>query len=227
MPEILKHELLPVPVALAEMNGNLRAGSKSILVQAITDGISCPSSLSTVDMQNATIIIDGQAIILAIGKPTGLVTFGDFANTFVQSVLNAGTMFNRIDVVFDRYYDVSIKSATRRRRSQGTRPIRRIIEHANVPLPSSWNNFIALSENKADLAHFLSQQLIVQAPHSKVIVAAGGFSSEETVESSHSDIDTEPLEARHEEADTRIVLHCVKNHTDKIVVQCRDTDVIA
>lgn len=216
-----------MPVALAEMNGNLRAGSKSILVQAITDGISCPSSLSTVDMQNATIIIDGQAIILAIGKPTGLVTFGDFANTFVQSVLNAGTMFNHIDVVFDHYYDVSIKSATRRRRSQGTRPIRRIIEHANVPLPSSWNNFIALSENKADLAHFLSQQLIVQAPHSKVIVAAGGFSSEETVESSHSDIDTEPLEARHEEADTRIVLHCVKNHTDKIVVQCRDTDVIA
>ena len=27
-----------------------------------------------------------------------------------------------------------------------------------------------------------------------------------TVESSHSDIDTEPLEARHEQADTRIVL---------------------
>ena len=60
---------------------------------------------------------------LAIGKPTGLVTFGDFANAFVQSVLNAETVFNRIDVVFDRYYDVSIKSATRRRRSQGTRPI--------------------------------------------------------------------------------------------------------
>ena len=73
-------------------------------------------------------------------------------------------------------------------------------------LPSSWSNFIALSENKADLAHFLSQQLIVQAPHSKVIVAAGGFSNEEMVESSHSDINTEPLEARHEEADTKIVL---------------------
>ena len=70
--------------------------------------------------------------------------------------------------------------------------------------------------------------MIVQAPHSKVIVAASGFSNEETVESSHSDIiDNEPLEARHEETDTRIVLNCVKNLTDKIVVQCRDTDVIA
>jgi len=67
----------------------------------------------------------------------------------------------------------------------------------------------------------------VQAPDSKVIVVAGGFSSEEMVESSCSDIDTEPLEVRHEEADTRIVLHCVENHADTIVVQCRDTDAIA
>ena len=36
-------------------------------------------------MQNATLILDGQALILAIGKPTGLVTFGDFVNAFVQS----------------------------------------------------------------------------------------------------------------------------------------------
>ncbi len=46
LPEILKHELLPVPVSLAEMNSNLLTGSKAILVQAITESISCPSSLS-------------------------------------------------------------------------------------------------------------------------------------------------------------------------------------
>ena len=34
-------------------------------------------------------------------------------------------------------------------------------------------------------------------------------------------------EAQHEEADTRIILDCVENHTYKIVVQCRDTNVIA
>ena len=49
------------PIALAEMNGNLRTGLKAILVQAITNDILCPS-LSTVDMQNATLIIDGQSI---------------------------------------------------------------------------------------------------------------------------------------------------------------------
>ena len=177
-------------------------------------------------MQNASLIIDGQALVVAIGKPPGLVTFGDFANTFVEAVLKAGANFNRIDVVFDRYYKVSIKSATRTRRCQGMRAIRRVIEHGNVPLPSNWKNFLALSENKADLARFLSQQLIVQAPSSKVIVVAGGFTDEEMVESSQSNVDTVQLEARHEEADTRIVLHCTKNHTDKIVVQSRDTDVL-
>ena len=42
------------------------------------------------DIQNATLIIDGQALVVAIGKPTGVVTFGDLANTFVQAVLSAG-----------------------------------------------------------------------------------------------------------------------------------------
>ena len=47
------------------------------------------------------------------------------------------------------------------------------------------------------------------------------------VESSCSDVDTVRLEAQHEEADTRMILHCVENHTGKIVVQSRDTDVLA
>ena len=63
----------------------------------------------------------------------------------------------------------------------------------------------------------------MQAPNSKAIVVAGGFTSEEMVESSCSDADTVRLEAQHEEVDTS----CVENHTRKIVVQSRDTDVLA
>ena len=57
-------------------------------MQAIIEGISCPSSLFSVDTQNATPIIDGQVLVIAIGKPTGFVTFGDLANVFAQAVLN-------------------------------------------------------------------------------------------------------------------------------------------
>ena len=59
----------------------------------------------------------------------------------------------------------------------------------------------------------------MQAPDSKVIAVAGVFTREEMVKSSSADVDTEPLEAQHKEAHTRIILHCVENHTDKIVVQ--------
>jgi hypothetical protein len=37
-------------------------------------------------------------------------------------------LFNRIEVVFNRYYKDSIKSGTRKRRGKRTRPVRRVIE---------------------------------------------------------------------------------------------------
>ena len=37
------------------------------------------------------------------------------------------------------------------RRTRGNRPIRRVIENGDVPLPSDWNNFLASAENKEDL----------------------------------------------------------------------------
>jgi len=42
---VLKYELLPVPVALAEMNGSFRSGQKSVLADLITSGINCPSEI--------------------------------------------------------------------------------------------------------------------------------------------------------------------------------------
>ena len=68
---------------------------------------------------------------------------------------------------------------------------------------------MAHPENKADLANFLSQQLILKAPVNKCIVVSGGFTDEERVESSDSMVITEHLRALHEEADRRIILHCM------------------
>lgn len=65
---------------------------------------------------------------------------------------------------------------------------------------------MALEENKADLARFLSQQLILQTPQNKVIVVSGGFSDEKQVEASSPLVNTEELEAQHEEADTHMIL---------------------
>ena len=95
-----------------------------------------------------------------------------------------------------------------------------------MPLPSDWSGFLACPENKSDLACFLSNELILQAPDTKAIVVSGGFSDELVVKSSCQLIDTNSLSARHEEADTRLILHCINAKTDTIVVKARDVDVL-
>ena len=42
---ILKHQLLPVHVSFAEMNGTLRTGNKSDLANVVTEDIDCPETI--------------------------------------------------------------------------------------------------------------------------------------------------------------------------------------
>ena len=55
---------------------------------------------------------------------------------------------------------------------------------------------------------------------------AGGFAQITDVKSSDPEMDTSPLAANHEEADTRLVLHCVNTNAETVVVLVRDTDVL-
>ena len=45
-----------------------------------------------------------------------------------------------------------------------------MIEERKVPLPNDWTHLMALSDNKADYARFLSEELIMQAPEGKEII---------------------------------------------------------
>lgn len=221
----MKHELLPVPISLAEMNGSLRTGNKSVLADKLTEDIVCPEAIEVHNLSSC-LIIDGQALVVALGKPEKAVTFGDLADTYVRAVLKAGSNYQRIDVVFDRYREETIKGATRTRRTKAARPIRRLVENRDVPLPKNWTNFLSLPDNKVDLAHFLSWELCLQAPDDKEIVAAGGFREELEVRSSKTTTDLTQLKATHEEADTRLVLHVVQSQFNTVVVSSRDTDVL-
>ena len=148
LPSILKHELLPVPISLAEMNGALRSGNKALLAEVMTEGIDCPETIQLHDTSSC-LIIDGQALVVALGKPDGAVTFGDLADIYVKAVLTVGEKYHRIDIVFDRYRKEPTKGTTRVTRTKGACPIRRVVESRKVPLPSNWHNFLSLAKNKA------------------------------------------------------------------------------
>ena len=140
------------------MYGTPRTGNKSVLADKLTEDIVCPEAIELHD-SSSCLIIDGQALVVALGKPDNAVTFGDLADTYVRAVLTAGSNYQRVDVVFDRYREETIKGATRTRRTKAARPIRRLVEGRDVPLPKTWTNFLSLPDNKVDLAHFLSEEL--------------------------------------------------------------------
>ena len=72
----------------------------------MTADISCPSDLKATDLRcEPMLVIDGQAVVISIGKPQEAKTFGDLADTFVKSILQSGTEFQRIDVLFNRYHE--------------------------------------------------------------------------------------------------------------------------
>jgi hypothetical protein len=163
---------------------------------------------------------------MALGRPSGKKTFGEYADRFVAHILKAGREFDRIDVTFDQYRDTSIKAGTRDRRTKKSRPIRRLIEHKDVPLPNKWTDFLALPDNKRDLSIFLSNALIEAASDGKTLVVAGGFDVETTVKTNNPSLNTEMLCGKHEEADTRIILHCIHTDARIVVVLAHDTDVL-
>ena len=83
------------------MNGKLRSGNKFILADELVKDIECPECIELPGL--AALIIDGQALVVTLGKPTNATTFGDLADIYVRAVLKLGADFQRIDVVFDRY----------------------------------------------------------------------------------------------------------------------------
>ena len=81
------------------MQGTLRKRTQSILTDCLTDRVPCPEQI--ILHPQANLIIDGQALVMSIGKPDGATTFGDLADTFCNSVLGMGRSYQRIHVVFD------------------------------------------------------------------------------------------------------------------------------
>ena len=222
---VLSHELMSVPISLAETNGKLRTGQKAPLADILAKETGSTDAIH-LSQGTSCLLIDGMALVATIGKPSNALTFGDYAEAFQTAVLKAGSRYDQIHVLFDRYERSSIKAGTRERRTKATRPVRRVIENENVPVPNNWSNFLALSENKADLARFLSEHLIENAPQDKVIVVAAGFTNKKKAQSSSETVDPSVFCADHEEADTRIILHCIANSCDSVVVLARDTDVL-
>ena len=231
MGSILKHELSPVPLSLAKHGDDMNSTQKSELINVLADGIPIPSAIPEANMKTC-VMIDGNGLIQALGKPHGCQTFGDYADVFLNNVTSHFRCHTtRVDVVFDHYTgQQSIKAVTRSKRVGKKRPIRKVIDGQNDPLPQVWSNVIASDENKANLARVLTEIIVTKGtdlPQQCELVTGGGFSCATHARSTRrSEV---KLQGNHDEADTRLVLHsceAVNQGYKRVLVICRDTDVM-
>ena len=164
--QILSHELMEVPLVISDTSGvssQRRTENKSVMMELLSSGTARPRV--TPIAGKSTLIVNGQALVMALGRPSDCNTFEDLGDKFVKAVLASGKDFDRIGVTFGRYRVTSIKCATGKKHSRGHVPIRIIIEDGSVLLPKFLgSSFVALAKNKADLARFFSDNLLVKSP---------------------------------------------------------------
>ena len=85
--KILSHELSSVLLALADTSRSLRSPNKAVLGQILQSMPTVENQLPATHLKSC-VIIDGQALVQAIGKPANARNFGQLTDVFVRSVLS-------------------------------------------------------------------------------------------------------------------------------------------
>ena len=153
------------------------------------------------------------------------MTYNEFADLLLKSVVAKSYGSNRIDVVFDVYHDHSIKNAERGNRSTGELQFSVIIGSAKI---KQWGTFLSNNKNKAAFIRFLVSRW---KDHPSELGQSNlflGFDTECICVRSNGHWErVEALESNHEEADTRMLLHAqhICQTFEKVVIYTPDTDV--
>ncbi|CAH3175616.1 unnamed protein product [Porites evermanni] len=231
--DVLSFELSPVPYSLANADGSLRKGTKSVLCSLLEKDVNVVQQLTA--LPNPTVvIIDGMAII-QMSKSAGTSTFGDLSEKY-YNIFTAPLFSNncvQVHVVFDQYWENSIKEGERERRGASV-GLEVRIGGPTTPVPRQWGKYISNPKNKVNLCDFLSAALCRlgenQLPPQKELVIGGGFrDGEKAVTVTRGQCrEVQALRSNHEEADTRMILHAkYAARTDRrLVIQSPDTDVL-
>lgn len=222
----LSFPLGPVPWSLATADGAPTKTDKSKLMHFLEKNVNTAEAPTT--LTSTSYIIDGNALLHAqMSLPT---TFGELAENIFRQLPKV----QRVDFVTDSYHYMSIKGIERERRGASEA---HIIKGALTKVPRDWKTFLSNDENKKRLTKFLldewkSDKYANNLKDRNVLFVCGrncvSLSSSDGRTTTAEDI--EALRSSQEEADTRIVLHCLhiashSTHETTIIVRSPDTDV--
>ena len=148
--ELFKHEIsLPPPALYSAAEINI-CKTKSQLMDCMinSDDIVFPT---TVDC--SAILLDGSSIAQS-HTPKGVKSIGEYIEkTFIHLINKYLSNYSRVDLLFDRYFENSIKNVTRNARGDGGRF--HIVP--TTPIPRNWKKFMQNSENKRELFRLIAK----------------------------------------------------------------------
>ena len=105
--------------------------------------------------EKSAIIIETSLLIRAkCSQKAGVTCFSDLAIVLYYEIMRLGFDYNRTDIVFDCYFDDSLKEVTRKSRGTGT--ILMFDDDTDIS-PDMTDNFLGNSQNRNNLNEFLSK----------------------------------------------------------------------
>ena len=92
---MLVEELICLESSEEDTNSLLHTGNKSVMIELLSSGTKRPRVTPVAG--RSTLVVDGQALVMALGRPSECNTFDDLADKFVKAVLVSGKDF-RCDI---------------------------------------------------------------------------------------------------------------------------------
>ena len=235
--KLLGYDITPVNVLFDEEGLITKVTDKSDLTNTLelVSKLNLDSDYKIGNHTKLSVIVD---VMLYCRKVSfkNLKTFSNFAEafcTYINSSISAYDV-DRIDFIFDDYFENSPKASTRLHRSKdGSIPLANI--KSDTPLPNQEEKFWPSQKNKQMLQVFLRNYILINC-NSKWPGVEIVFSTLQSLESisTLSHLKNDPAMSMLqrfdiEEADTKIILHvnnCSIEKAEKILVLSCDTDVL-
>ena len=237
----VKHETLPVPIALFKTDKSMRSGNKSALVNSLlnSSGVEIQNWIPAKPTNQSHHIVDLMFVLNLIRPLKTMKIFGEWSDAVCKYIY--ALLSDQIDIMGDRYdRKKSTKSNARKSRASKSakkttkKKIRKVavekVIDRETQLPANeeeWKLFLTLDVNKERIQLLVGTDLIDKAPANKTIVVSGVFEDRTDIRSNKlPQTELDKLQCDHEEADTRIVRSAVLNDLPRSVILANDTDVL-
>ena len=199
--EIFSYPLGPIPWSLSGPLGTFRKTSKSVFMLELERHC---DKVSEIPGANIDAVIDDVAI-MQICNPGE--TFGSFANQLFKMMMSLTKGMARVDIVFDKYMEHSIKNLERIKRSHSDCLLLKNIQSGHQT--KQWKRILGNYENKKEIIKFLFNKwtypfYIEQLEGKTLFVTCENLC--QSISSRGVQLISE-LQSNHEEADTKMLFH--------------------